>query len=1216
MEEQDGTGNLSSTWSDNSSSFSSLYSTPASYSSFAERHPTASQSYRPKVDANTQQSIAYLRSLLDILYKSKIPGPKLIRLQRDFSTPLGHGGQGNVYGVSSSFTESALALQQQDVDAKAKHSAWFWTKCVVKHLRTDQRRNDVHHAYREISRLCHPSLQRHPHIVSLISWGISLDALESVSLDSLAMPLLILERAYCDLAQFIRSEDYDIASYEFLCDRCLEVGRGLAAVHSAGLIHGDLKLENILLFQKGGLSETIWIAKLCDFGSAVPISSDAREPSKYLGSDTWLPPECYERNLVGKPMPESLISCDIFVYGLVVWAVFIGIHFSPLYHMQSVDGNGASIVRNLGRQRFYAKASKSITASYVVASTGVHRLVADYTEQAFGHFGGGRELERMKKRQSRRAQGFGRFSSNDPSETTENKIRRVLMVLRGSLDDSPYRRDHQIWRYLNYKRFPVIPHVDDPDTFEPEHTSSCLTRDELLTCPHQTTSIPYLVPPGTSIAAVIKKTKQSLIHRFVQEALFLGRGLSQTSSIYLWSILRSLQYRISRPSARQRVYDNVSDILTKHYQEASLSKYLNHQEWEEHRDLSMCDFFQGHQYSDSIYAIARIYSLVKLCCWQQRELSNRARHKPTISAYLASENPEHGVLAWLCRGEIGRYELQEMIDESTLPWTFLFNSRLTVDEKGDILLVLFENGCNLADIVHHDGESATAFLWYLLQLDIDEQALRVAQHFQRIAEDETCLPERKYFLTGRVSVLSTSEDVNELGEGTTTALHEAVKAANYGLVIYLVEMRFDVKALDNSGKLALELAIGQPSSSSRNSIVALLTQNKGERMRDRHGRGMVFGHGAPLGWTEVRVSKSICAWQETSVEGDFDAITFIRPHTGLYDSDRITLGRIQGQGQVYRLDPMRFLKVSGGTGVLSEYKPASKPLFDDEWYEEDARIVAEPLPFQPLSDDRAWIRYPANGLYHAVTLFDMGISAVAQGEPASIKTFLIGFLLSDTFWTLELSFLHEGLKQKEWSLENITAVKTRIELGLLRTALTLVLIVVYITPGGLANVLFLSCAVSVIGLLLWIDFMFFRHTHYLLSDPDEMWSSGHRQLINESRTMARRPFPDIIRAAICLVLLGFCTDSLIRSLTRQPPLIRYFLALFVVPLVTRVSMQYWFVRRERLHSTDSLMNHTLEAMHKSTDDSIYLIGGDDDLIHSGYLYYELSAQEWEIDVFK
>ncbi|KAL8637270.1 MAG: hypothetical protein Q9228_005438 [Teloschistes exilis] len=372
-------------------------------------------------------------------------------------------------------------------------------------------------------------------------------------------------------------------------------------------------------------------------------------------------------------------------------------------------------------------------------------------------------------------------------------------------------------------------------------------------------------------------------------------------------MLRSLQYRISRPSARQRAYDNIS-------------------------------------------------------------VTHRASHKRTISAYLTPENPEHGILAWLCRGEIGRYELQEILDDSALLWTFLFNSRLTVDKKGDILLVLFENGCNLADIVRHDGESATAFLWYLRQADSHEQALRVAQHFQRITEDDTCLPERKYFLTGRVSVLSTSEDVNELKEGTTTALHEAVKAGNYALVIYLVEMRFDVKALDYWGELALELAIAKPSSASRNSIIALLTQNKGERMRERIGREMVPGRDAPLGWTEVRVSRIIRAWQETSVEGDFDAITFVRPKTGLYDSDRITLGRIQGQGQVYRLDPMRFLKVSGGKGVLSEYKPASKPRFDDEWYEKDARIIAEPLPFQPLSDDRAWIRYPAIG---ATTLFDL-----------------------------------------------------------------------------------------------------------------------------------------------------------------------------------------------------------------------------------------------------
>lgn len=203
------------------------------------------------MDTSAQQAIADLKSLLDILFKHKIPGPKLIRLQKEFCNPLGHGGQGNVYGVSSDFERSALDLQNRPaVDLRTKHSALEWTRCVVKHLRTDQRRNDVQHAYREIRPLCHPYLRRHPNIVNLVSWGLSLDALESVSLDSLSTPLLILERAHWDLAQFIGSQDYETTTFEGLCDICLDVGRGLGAVHSAGIVHGDLKLENILLFPK------------------------------------------------------------------------------------------------------------------------------------------------------------------------------------------------------------------------------------------------------------------------------------------------------------------------------------------------------------------------------------------------------------------------------------------------------------------------------------------------------------------------------------------------------------------------------------------------------------------------------------------------------------------------------------------------------------------------------------------------------------------------------------------------------------------------------------------------------------------------------------------------------------------------------------------------------------------------------------------------------
>ncbi|KAL8664465.1 MAG: hypothetical protein Q9202_003015 [Teloschistes flavicans] len=1146
-------------------------------------------------------------------------------------------------------------MEEQDVDAKAKHSASFWTKCVVKHLRTDQRRNDVHHAHREISRLCHPLLQRHPNIVNLISWGISLDALESVSLNSLSTPLLILERAYCDLGQFIRSENYDIASYEFLCDRCLEVGRGLTAVHLAGIIHGDLKLENILLFQNDGPSETIWTAKLCDFGSAVPISFDARETSRYLGSDTWLPPECYERNLIGRPMPESLIPCDIFVYGLVVWAVFVGIHFSPLYHMQSADGHGAAIVRNLGRQLFYAKAYKSVTASYVAGSTAVHKLVVELTEQAFTQFGGGREREGINKRQSRRSQGFGRFSSNDTSETTENKIRRVLMVLRGCLNDSPHRRDPQIWSYLNYKMFPVIPRVDDPDTFEPEQISNCLVRDECLAQPQQPTANPHFVPSGSSRAAVLKRLKQSLthIHHFLRDTVFFGRVLNQLASTYFLFMLRSVQYRISRPSARQRAYDKILGNFPDYHPDASLSEYLNHQVWEEHRDLSILQttpLFRnhltvslplegsGHQYSDYIYAIARIRSLAKLCCWQQGDVSLRASHRRTVSAYLASEDLEHGVLAWLCHGEVGRYELQKLYDAPAVLWTFLFNSHLTFDEKTEIVLVLFEHGCDLADILHHDGESATAFLWYLRQAYRDEQALKVTMYFQRIADDETCPLKRRYFLTGRVSVLTTNEDVSELmEEGMTTALHEAVKAANYPLVVYLIRMRFDVLALDHRGKQALELAQelnAEGSSSSLNSIATLLAQNKAGR-RTRFMKSIRLG--PRLGWTEIRTGEgqSIRAWQETSVEGHFDAITFVCPDTGLYDSDRITLGRIQGQDQVYRLDPMRFLKMPLVADVPSEYKSATTPRFGDEWYEEDARIVAEPLPFQPLSDERAWIRYPATGFYSAVKAFDVtsipfvvfgvlslctrlpalqklelptsviaiglfawgtskleapvkiyrlfglkmssynkildfvlwnntsvlfiGLSAVAHGQPALIKTILIGFLLCDSLWTLGLPLLLIGLKRDQYYFNNL-ATRTNTNLGVLSAVFSSILTSFYVTTDDLANVLFLSRAVSIICLLLWIGFLFFRQTHVAVFDDEDIAPASYPLLLDRFRQHFSRPIPSLVAAAVCLVFLGFCADSLIRSLMRQPPLIRYVMALFVVPPVTRAYMQYWYFR--------------------------------------------------------
>lgn len=277
----------------------------------------------------------------------------------------------------------------------------------------------------------------------------------------------------------------------------------------------------------------------------------------------------------------------------------------------------------------------------------------------------------------------------------------------------------------------------------------------------------------------------------------------------------------------------------------------------------------------------------------------------------------------------------------------------------------------------------TPFMCFLQSLKQPEHALDVAVHFERMAKEETTLPDKRYYLTGRVSDLDTEEDLeNVLLYRPTTALHDAVGAGNYPLVEFLVATRFNLSAVDFQQQTAYELAFAidlAPLRSELNSIRALLEQS---RPRQKRSKTM---SASPLGWTEMlckddrsnaarkpnnsaatmqsTTKESFEAWRETSIEGDFDAITFIGPKTGLYESDRLTLGRIHGEDKIYRLDPLRFLKSASDKEVAR--KPASKPKFDEQWYRADIRAVEQPLPLHPLQDERAWIRNPARGLQFA-----------------------------------------------------------------------------------------------------------------------------------------------------------------------------------------------------------------------------------------------------------
>ncbi|KAJ4213183.1 hypothetical protein NW759_011027 [Fusarium solani] len=325
--------------------------------------------------------IATLNRLIKTLQESGIPGPQLFRLNNEFSHQLGQGGQGNVRGL-----DAGVARLYRRAD-KRIHKIWPVKHIAIKqhikmrggHADTRFYNNNLSSRFRaaecEVLALSPGLFRDHPNIVKLVGWGLCLDTIEdpaSPCCGGLQLPLLVFERAEMDLAEFLerlfpepqqsddaRAEEGLVGSslarraepqrswwssrlqrcwtslqrwsglkpdpYEVVRLLCIDIGHGLRSLHENHFTHGDLKPENVLIFNTSGT----WTAKLCDFGCAVgQDKTTARQDNatvskvqkeEYLGTPYWLPSDCELAALGGL---ESLQKCDLYVYGLLVWSSF------------------------------------------------------------------------------------------------------------------------------------------------------------------------------------------------------------------------------------------------------------------------------------------------------------------------------------------------------------------------------------------------------------------------------------------------------------------------------------------------------------------------------------------------------------------------------------------------------------------------------------------------------------------------------------------------------------------------------------------------------------------------------------------------------------------------------------------------------------------------------------------------------------------------------
>ncbi|RSL74094.1 hypothetical protein CEP53_000433 [Fusarium sp. AF-6] len=144
--------------------------------------------------------------------------------------------------------------------------------------------------------------RQHPNIVDMIGWGYTTSWH--------AAPFLALELAQSDLGGLVK-EAGESMSFDDQRRIILDIASGLSAIHEIGIVHGDVKPENVLVFQEGGR----WSAKLTDFGGgAVLPGKDVRG----RGTVGWRAPELQRYHEYDEALnPELLWSIDIYSFGLI-----------------------------------------------------------------------------------------------------------------------------------------------------------------------------------------------------------------------------------------------------------------------------------------------------------------------------------------------------------------------------------------------------------------------------------------------------------------------------------------------------------------------------------------------------------------------------------------------------------------------------------------------------------------------------------------------------------------------------------------------------------------------------------------------------------------------------------------------------------------------------------------------------------------------------------
>jgi serine/threonine protein kinase len=154
----------------------------------------------------------------------------------------------------------------------------------------------------ELRILAHQSLAAHPNLPKVIGVCFRQDYHQDEA--SIA---ILQEYAFCDLRHYLVSSDSIPMTKK--AHLALDVARGICALHSYHLVHGDIHPKNILLFRR----DDSLIAAVGDLGTCGVESSPAFIP----GTKPFWAPECHPRSQFHNDHVNSSAR-DVYAFGLLL----------------------------------------------------------------------------------------------------------------------------------------------------------------------------------------------------------------------------------------------------------------------------------------------------------------------------------------------------------------------------------------------------------------------------------------------------------------------------------------------------------------------------------------------------------------------------------------------------------------------------------------------------------------------------------------------------------------------------------------------------------------------------------------------------------------------------------------------------------------------------------------------------------------------------------